>query len=78
MDCYSLNASNFLLKPQNSKGMELVALLVDFGAVLLAYPSSLKEFLNAISKLVYQCLGLRVCSKLLPLDELLQACCFSN
>ena len=45
MDCYSLNASNFLLKPQNSKGMELVALLVDFGAVLLVYPSSLKEFL---------------------------------
>ena len=78
MDCCSLNASNFLLKPQNFKGMGLVAQLVDFGVVLLAYPLSLKEFLNAISGLVYQYLDLRVCSKLLPLDELLQAYCFSN
>lgn len=78
MDCCSLIASNFQLEFQNFAEMGLVALLADFVAVSLAFPLSLKEFLNAISGLVYQYLDLRVCSKLLPLDELLQAYCFSN
>ena len=63
MDCCSLIASNFQLEFQNFAEMGLVALLADFVAVSLAFPLSLKEFLNAISGLVYQYLDLRVCSK---------------